>query len=97
MTKHTPGPWVVEHWSPIGKHSPKMPHIYSGGFLVAEVENEFADDEGVANAQLIAAAPDLLEALEHLVYECEEGCNLTIFNVIDKEAKPAIAKAKGEL
>ena len=48
-----------------------------------------------ANAQLIAAAPDLLEALQELVflYEHDEGCReLTEY----KRAKAAISKALGE-
>ena len=45
------------------------------------------NEETNANARLIAAAPDLLEALEALL----EGD----FNVAEK-ARAAIAKAKGE-
>lgn len=47
------------------------------------------------NAQLISAAPDLLEALQELVllYEHDEGCReLTEY----KRAKAAISKALGE-
>ncbi|KHO34827.1 hypothetical protein PI91_12565 [Enterobacter sp. FB] len=49
----------------------------------------------MANANLIAAAPDLLEALQELVflYEHDEGCReLTEY----KRAKAAISKALGE-
>ena len=87
MTKHTSGPWHYNNGFIWSKQYRCICEVYPN----IEITN---DD--ISNARLIAAAPDLLEALEHLVYECEEGCNLTIFNVIDKEAKPAIAKSKGE-
>ena len=59
-TKHTPGPWMessFEVWSPLnGKRF---------GKVVANLRRaEAPDDEARANAHLIAAAPELLEALE---------------------------------
>ena len=51
--------------------------------------------ESEANAQLAMAAPDLLEALQELVflYDHDEGCReLTEY----KRAKAAISKALGE-
>ena len=52
MSKHTPGPWKVEHG---GVNSFD---VWLEGWKVPKLtENE-------ANAQLIAAAPDMLEALE---------------------------------
>lgn len=47
--------------------------------------------EGEANAQLIAAAPDLLEALQDLVTELGDDWSL-LHNLIDR-ARDAIAKA----
>jgi len=61
MSKHTPGPWVLEpgsqHRFPsvlIGKVQPRLT-INAGGAPMSEHE---------ANASLIAAAPELLEALK---------------------------------
>ena len=44
-------------------------------------------------AELQAEVARLREVLRHLVYECENGCNLTIFDVIDKEATPLLAES----
>ena len=60
MSKHTKGPWMRSI------AGPKHPiHIYaplSKGAIVAEIGSH--DNYNEANAQLIAAAPELLEALE---------------------------------
>ena len=58
---HTPGPWRITG-----------PNIRAGNALLAVVENHWADmpcpeDEKAANARLIAAAPDLLDALRRVM------------------------------
>ena len=50
-------------------------------------------EESENNASLIAAAPEILEALDSMVDMVEEG--LYTYDVID-EAKAAIKKARGE-
>lgn len=72
MTQHTPGPWEV--WN----HDNDPRHVYvgpvEGGLCVAAVVSCNAhgvytpetEARGRADAQLVAAAPDLLEALEAL-------------------------------
>lgn len=78
VTKHTPGPWL--HSCDEGAHGGcninAMPEGYEDGVVLAEVQDlidfEEADDEEAdeaatvreANARLMAAAPDLLAALE---------------------------------
>lgn len=60
-----------------------------GGFLVAECPANTGNS--IENARLIAAAPELLSALEDLLKHVEANC------VTDcSEAKAAIAKARGE-
>ena len=60
--KHTPGPWVVDPAVRQGftVYAPKE------GFIVGtqDEEGRFGAIESKANARLIAAAPDLLEALQ---------------------------------
>lgn len=60
---HTPGPWVVyDNWyirTPNGKGSHAQ--------VCAPIEPKMSDDEHRANARLIAAAPELLEALQRFV------------------------------
>ncbi|MFN7185965.1 MAG: hypothetical protein ACK5X3_12375 [Pseudomonadota bacterium] len=58
QAKHTPGPWAAED-----------------NFIMADVDvvalvrsKDFDAATNAANARLIAAAPDLLAALEHMYY-----------------------------
>lgn len=69
-TKHTPGPWIVDHTEKglIGKPATR---IISDGPVCTQTVAHLMDDaylngEGstIANARLIAAAPELLKALE---------------------------------
>ncbi len=65
MSKHTPGPWKFGHWGDDfwvgadGYDGRKVARVTWG--MGEEVE------EGRENARLIAAAPDLLEALREAV------------------------------
>ena len=54
----------------------------------------FSKKEGAANANLLAAAPDLLEALKWMVLRTEEGGYPD--GKCLEEARAAIAKATGE-
>ena len=64
---------------------------------VSIVSNQFwwdmTDDEAKANARLIAAAPELLDALEGLLGLAERDGWL---HIAVNQARAAIAKAKGE-
>ena len=104
--KHTPGPWVIETvptsvgiCHKIGPFPPRRPDDVKprSACLYADypsVHNP-ADNELYANARLIAAAPELLEALEILVTE------ITLSDVdmeyIDSHFKPHIEKARAAI
>ena len=82
-----PGPWFVVNdetdcVSTAGKKS-----------LDELQNNEFIDRNSGGNARLIAAAPELLEALEMLVSWEETGTPVS--DVCFSQARTAIAKAKG--
>ena len=70
--KHTPGPWVIgssegrvlSHWDGIGYW--EIANATVTNFRGDSGEMYFAGGTQEANARLIAAAPDLLEALEGL-------------------------------
>ena len=87
MSDHTPGPWAYENY---------------GGTLHVFLDNEggtpsickLVGNDKDANARLIAAAPDLLEALQNLL-KVHEGEGGTQYHAGDI-ARAAIAKAKGE-
>jgi hypothetical protein len=101
-TKHTPGPWHIafggmdgDDFAVIGsKHSERA---------VCNLEPR---DYTQANARLIAAAPELLQALDEIVAEWDAG-NIGRITTIPgtpgweesvgvKWARAAIAKATGE-
>lgn len=66
MTQHTPGPWIADNnegfssWSIWSRMTPTGHGI--PGPQVASVHGDSAESD--ADAQLIAAAPELLEALQ---------------------------------
>ena len=97
MSKHTTGPW---------KRDLRQRDLIEGGpgTFVAQVLNHFnpnrADSALIfeANAHLIAAAPDLLAALERLCAQIEAQPNADVLLVpfaAIQRAQAAIAKAKG--
>jgi hypothetical protein len=87
-TKHTPGPWEVIH----GTH---CAYKISAGNFTFQQSVRIGTHPSVwnANAYLIAAAPDLLEALQAIVDADERGelCHDQI-----AQAVAALAKARGE-
>ena len=96
--KHTPGPWRIVDMPQEG-----APHIAAGTTnddmtLVAaiiwpyETEGWRAEDE--ANARLIAAAPDLLEALQVMTWHSGYHSPTTPCSHCAK-VRAAIAKATG--
>jgi len=98
-TKHTPGPWKVE--SHPNRQFPTCleMEIWNQNTHVATIQghHEYKDDvNNEANARLIAAAPELLEALLRV-----QGNNklMNALNSQDRETlekiQSAIAKATG--
>lgn len=111
MIKHTPGPWSIFSDEPRNYYA----GIEADGFSIVVIgyPDEFDDsgvrgrttDETKANAHLIAAAPELLQALENLLCEyedreCQFGDDYLWVKHEDKitidHARLTIAKAKGE-
>jgi len=105
--KHTPGPWRITH---NGSYSP--PRFEISGRAGDGREYGFAEvsawplhaGEAEANARLIAAAPEMLEALKtltpiasdqhaHITSDCGGNCPDLI---AIKQARAAIARARGE-
>lgn len=102
---HTPGPWKLvgprhEQESRCGhkdckEHPPQMVgyYVYAGDLWIGDAHGEHLDvpaGQCHANARLIAAAPDLLAALEGL---------LAITNSLAPEAQAAriaVAKTRAE-
>ena len=90
MNKHTKGPWTAtkhdQHWVRVNVT------IKAGGNMWVAFMPDEDKEEKMANARLMAAAPELLEALESLLEQTRQyGHTAEI-----KAAEAAIAKAKGE-
>lgn len=85
-TKHTPGPWLTT--TDLDQYELFGYSLIAEDSLLAVISDE-------ENATLIAAAPEMLEALEYLLEHAKITDLLTSEHSINK-AKTAIKKAKGE-
>lgn len=92
-TKHFEGPWTIETDEARGDDI-YFP-IRAGDGLVCLVDATPIDDPALpANARLIAAAPELLEALQGLINICTHpSATKEGMRQIAREARAAIAKA----
>ena len=99
---HTPGPWTI-HESALSSSLVKELHIGTPTRTAACVYDDCAAgvlvrSEVEANARLIAAAPELLEALERISTAYDETLRHPIAAPLLQAiygARAAIAKAKG--
>ena len=97
---HTPGPWTAHKVLPHSKLNQPEPDNYvtagpfdwPGNRVVAAVHHVDGSD-GEVNARLIAAAPDMLAALQRIADCCEKEPDCTCYNC-GKLALAAIAKAE---
>jgi hypothetical protein len=81
MKTHTPGPWHLV------SHRPNLVKVETARVVVCDSFGGLSD-ETLANARLIASAPDLLAALERLTHPMADDDDLDY-------AREVIAKAKG--
>lgn len=97
--KWTPGPWRWQNQQDIcrsrliGAHGEVLDHSAYEGMWFARYD----DDEDAANANLIAAAPELYEALDNMLSEIRafEASSDAVFGSTFL-AEAAMAKARGE-
>lgn len=89
-TKHTPGPWIFYADTPSTDPNWHIVTTANRMVVLANVHIEPGNETALANARLIAAAPELLEQLQEMVrlaeHEGWEGF---------EKARAAIAKATG--
>ena len=81
---HTPGPWAICGY---------VVYDVPTGFSVTKLSQEHPTQTN-SNAQLIAAAPELLDALESLYGAIDSCVDLT--PEVLMQARLAIKKARGE-
>ena len=105
MSKHSPGPWTIGKVSHEEQHvdiDSLNPDPFVGcdewramaRTYGTEGEEESGSVVMLANARLIAAAPELLEALEAALKLIE--LVMPIDGVVTRKARAAITKATGE-
>lgn len=87
MSKHTPGPWTTAE-------EPTYCAIRTDGRVIADMRL-VGLHYNKADARLIAAAPELLEALKDMLDGHEDACTGYGEGAADK-ARAAIAKATGD-
>lgn len=86
-TKHTPGPWHVLNHGP-HYNNPRIDHLEIAWSKDGELVTELV--YGKANADLIAAAPDLLAVARYAIDNPEFRSD-----EFDRLARAALAKAQG--
>ena len=96
MSKHTLGPWKHDE---VNRFYWKVSVAKKGGaYVICEVGPIEGQTE--ANARLIAAAPEMLEALQMALDDSEvmnpDGSARPISNYVFERMRAAIAKATGE-
>ena len=93
---HTPGPWTVDPKT-LAVYAPDR-HGHAAAVLVADCDCSWLlANEIRANAALVAAAPDLLAALQALVGEADLGeiDHDDSTRALLAQARAAIARATG--
>ena len=92
MNTHTPGPWLLRETEERELISFCGPVVYTDKKLIAYpyMNTVTQYDENLANTHLIAAAPELLEALYKIDANAAESAEW-----IRRVTRAAIAKAEG--
>lgn len=97
MSKFTKGPWRLDQYENILDANDRKVVVTGVALSMSGIDSEVS-----ANARLISAAPDLLEALERYVHAIAVGGGsdkdliMDAIRQADNKARAAIAKAKGE-
>jgi hypothetical protein len=89
QSQHTPGPWTY-YKTLDGKHHVDLPGDGAADVVGANAPN---------NARLIAAAPELLEALKAIVDTCDTSPSnrpSALDVILSRIARQVIAKAEGQ-
>lgn len=111
QAKHTPGPWSVsidrdkyDSSRDVIRVRAEEDRNHPQGPLTVAGVNQYLADESVANAHLIASAPNMLDALRVALHRAEQARHSSEqpgpilaewLDGIIAEARAAIAKAEG--
>lgn len=92
MSKHTPGPWRIGTPGPNGCYTVGTERGLMTAMVAHSINEPDQKEQAIADAALISAAPELLEALEYVMdrlvdkHETDEAA---------VQARAAIVKARG--
>lgn len=95
---HTPGPWECERsqgWVTADKGQMSVAEIRGWGYLSSRNDSKTASLIQDANARLIAAAPELIEAIKRIQHFITGACDMPInrrLKCIEMECEASIAK-----
>ena len=97
MSKHTPGPWHYRTSDgSIGGIDSACGLSIAQAFQVKPISEDLTQETRKSNAHLIAAAPDLLDALKELLLAERLDDDDQILLSARVKARAAIAKAEGK-
>ncbi|HGJ9326842.1 hypothetical protein [Pseudomonas aeruginosa] len=88
MSKHTPGPWGQDKWGSLQTEGGQ--DVLLRGITTISAGSDERIAEAEANTRLIAAAPELLEALQVCIEQITALCSA---DDVPDQARAAIAKA----
>lgn len=102
--KHSPGPWTIAESSPRSNQDNISIRDADGTSICRCWKNKLETEQVQANAQLVAASPELLDALKMGVLFVDSimsqlgrvACDIGLLNEFLCSARPAIHKAEGE-
>lgn len=99
MSKHTPGPWRVSEPFGLKLVAPYFA-VYGADQTASRGPTVLASGNSLEDARLIAAAPEMLEALKYALISCEyPGCQSHLASGVTcstcKRVMIAIKKAEG--
>ena len=99
QAQHTPGPWMLTEGDRFDKEMviTTQYRLDESIGCICEMDVYFTGQIGIeqeANARLIAAAPELLEALQNML-GLTEASDYMALGEIEQQARAAIAKATG--
>lgn len=98
---HTPGPWSVEYGVEYGETDRALnircePNDEDSGTFICEMQSSIGPAQTASNARLIAAAPELLAALDELTSRVDMVLYAKyVGHDRIAKARAAIAKAQG--
>ena len=99
MSKHTPGPWLIDSRCSTHVVALTRPICSAGGYANNSVPSDDLASENNANARLIAAAPEMLdmltEAHNQIEYLSEKFGETGTSNTMCARIRHLIAKAEG--